>query len=193
MRDLAMNLNWTPPTLSTPRLTLRPVTLADVDSIFAYASNSNMTRYTLWETHSSTRDTVSFIEEYARGRYLEKMPDPMAICRTEDPTWVIGTIGCFWNKQSNRTMELGYALSEEFWGQGIVVEAARALLDYVFAAFEVERVQAHCFVENQASARVLEKLGMTLEGCHRSALFHRNRSWDLLMFSVLRSEWPGVG
>jgi len=102
---------------------------------------------------------------------------------------VIGTIGCRWANRNNRCMEMGYALGEPHWGKGIIVESARGLLNVVFRDYEVERVQAHTFAENVASARVLEKLAFTFEGTHRSALFHRGRFWDLKMYSILRGEW----
>jgi ribosomal-protein-alanine N-acetyltransferase len=68
-------------------------------------------------------------------------------------------------------------------------EAARALLDYVFANTNVERVQAHSMAENVPSQRVMQKIGMRHEGRLRSALFHRGRFWDMEMYSILRGEW----
>ena len=59
----------------------------------------------------------------------------------------------------------------------------------MFRAFDVERVQARCKVENVASARVMEKLGMRYEGTLRSLVFHGGRYWDVEYRSVLRGEW----
>lgn len=86
-------------------------------------------------------------------------------------------------------MELAYAIGEPYWGKGIVAEASRACIDYAFREFDVTRVQAHCKTENELSARVMQKVGMTFEGTFRSAIFHRNRHWDLHSYSVLREEW----
>ena len=86
-------------------------------------------------------------------------------------------------------MEFGYALAEPFWGRGLVVEASRALLRFVFTEYAVERLQARVFVGNDASERVLQKLGFTREGVMRRSVFRRGQWWDLIMYSMLRSEW----
>ncbi len=86
-------------------------------------------------------------------------------------------------------MELGYWLAEPFWGKGYVVEGCRALLTHVFAEYKPVRVQARVIEGNEASARVLAKLGFHEEGTLRKFLFRRGRQEDVRMFSVLREEW----
>ncbi len=181
---------WQPPTLETGRLILRAIGESDLDGLFAYASNPNVTRYTLFETHQTLDDTRVFLTERVWPAYAERMISPLAICFKSDPQRLIGTVGCFWSTEANKTMELGYVLAEEFWGRGIVAEAARALVDQVFSTSDdLVRVQAHCMAENLASARVMQKLGMTFEGTLRQATFRRGRSWDMCIYSVLREEW----
>src|SRR5260221_10404862 len=183
-----MPIDWRPPRLETPRLILRGIEESDADAVFAYASSPTITRYTLWDSHKDMNDTIAFVRDYAMAGYLEKLPDPYAICLKSDPDRVIGTLGASWAKRTNRCMELGYVLSEAYHGQGIVPEAARAMLGHLFAAYEVERVQAHCMTPNVASARVMQKIGMTFEGTLRSSLFHRGAFWDMHMYSILRRE-----
>ncbi len=187
-----MSTDWRPPTLETPRLILRPLSESDAEGIFRYASNPNVTLYTLFETHRDLGDTFAFLRDFAMKHYEAELPGPYGICFGDEPANLLGTIGCFWATRPNRTMELGYAIAEEFWGRGIVAEASRAVISHVFANYEVVRLQAHCMAENTASARVMEKLGMTFEGRLRQATFRRGRSWDMLIYSVLRSEWPGA-
>src|SRR5258707_12876567 len=103
-----MSIAWCPPTLETARLLLRALSVEDVDSVFAYASNPVVTRFTLWDAHKDRSDTLEFVRDYSLMRYVEKQPDPLGICFKEDPQRVIGTLGCFWNTRLNRTMELGY-------------------------------------------------------------------------------------
>ena len=184
-----MGVDWRPPQLQTSRLVLRGLEESDVDAIFAYASSPTITRYVLWETHANKEATPAFLRDHVMPHYLERVPEPYGICLKESPQIVIGTVGCFWNKHANRTMDMGYVLSEAHHRRGIVAEAARAVLDYVFANTDVERVQAHSVAENVPSQRVMQKIGMTREGCLRSALFHRERFWDVEKCSVLRAEW----
>jgi [ribosomal protein S5]-alanine N-acetyltransferase len=182
--------DWQPPTLTTSRLILRTIKESDLDGLFAYASNPNVTRYTLFETHQSLDDTRAFLRDRVWPAYAEKHASPLAICFKNRPDRLIGAIGCFWASRPNKTMELGYVIAEEFWGRGIVAEAAKALLDNTFATYhDVVRIQAHCMAENLASARVMQKIGMKFEGTLRQAVFRRGKSWDMLMYSALRHEW----
>jgi ribosomal-protein-alanine N-acetyltransferase len=169
---------------------LRPFDDSDAKGLFEYASNPNVTRFTLWDAHRSLDDTRAFVSDYARSRYLEGVPEPLGI-ELKEAGRLVGALGCYWASRRDRCMELGYWVAEPYWGQGVAVEAARALLRHVFAAYEVERVQAHYIEGNHASGRVMEKLGLAFEGVRRHALFHRGRFWDLYHYAALRDEWKG--
>lgn len=82
-------------------------------------------------------------------------------------------------------MELAYAIAEEYWGKGLVAEAAQAVIDYCFKEFSLKRIQARCKTENKASARVMEKVGMAYEGTLKSAIFHRSRFWNMHYFAKI--------
>jgi ribosomal-protein-alanine N-acetyltransferase len=181
--------DWRPPTLTTDRLVLRPFEDADAGPLFAHASNPNVTRFTLWDHHKSINDTLAFVRDYARCRYLEGTPEPYAITLASDPDHLpVGALGCFWASQPNATMELGYWLAEPFWGRGLVVEACRAVLAHAFAECGPERMQARVIAGNDASRRVLDKLGFSYEGTMRSSLFRRGAFEDVMYFSLLRGE-----
>jgi [ribosomal protein S5]-alanine N-acetyltransferase len=184
-----MTSAWRPPTLETPRLILRAIGEADAEAIFRYAGNPKVTEFTLFETHRGLEDTLAFIRDIAFPQYAAHL-GPFGICWKQDPATVLGTVGCRWATEVNKTMELGYAIAEEFWGRGLTVEAARAVIGYVFANYDVVRVQAHCMTGNVSSERVMQKLGMVFEGKLRQATFRRGKSWDMVIYSVLRSEWP---
>ena len=79
--------------------------------------------------------------------------------------------------------------SGRWWQQGYCTEAARAMLDYAFAALDLNRVQARHLTRNPASGRVMQKAGMTYEGVLRQAIFRWNRFDDLAIYSILRSEY----
>jgi RimJ/RimL family protein N-acetyltransferase len=82
-------------------------------------------------------------------------------------------------------------LARRLWGQGIVAEAARVVVDTAFRDPDVYRVWAVCDVENRASARVMEKVGMTHEGVLRKWILHPNISpypRDVLCYARIRSD-----
>ncbi|MBA4187275.1 MAG: GNAT family N-acetyltransferase [Planctomycetaceae bacterium] len=180
--------DWRPPTLTTARLTLRPFEEADAEPLFEYARNPNLTRFTLWDHHRTPSETVAFVRDYARLRYREGMAEPYAITLTPNPK-PIGACGCFWASEPNQTMELGYWVAEPFWGRGIAVEASEAIIQLAFRTYEPERLQARVIAGNHASARVLEKLNFRYEGTLRASLLRRSRFDDVMIYSLLRSEW----
>jgi ribosomal-protein-alanine N-acetyltransferase len=187
-----LNIDWKPPTIETPRLILRALDIDDAVDIFLFSSNPRMTRYTLWNTHETINDSRQFLSDYPVSRYANCEPDPIAIVLKDDPIRsVVGTIGCFWAPKKDAVMELGYNLAEPYWGRGIIVEAATALIDFVFREYAVERIQARVLQGNESSGRVAEKLGMTFEGTLRSFLVVRGERVDVGYYSLLRKEWSG--
>lgn len=177
------NKIWQPPTFETSRLILRPIQLADAEGIFAYAKNPNVCKYTLWETHHSVQDSLSYIKDYIFDYYSKGVPEPFGVVLKENPQTVIGTVGCFWTSKQAKAMELAYAIGEEHWGKGLVAEASQAVMNYCFKEFSLKRIQARCKVENKASRRVMEKIGMTYEGTLKSVIFHRNKFWDMAYYA----------
>lgn len=89
----------------------------------------------------------------------------------------------------NNKAEIGYALAPWHWKNGYTTEAARMLIDHLFKNTEIERVEARCKTFNIASARVMEKVGMTYEGTLRSHTFYNGMYYDMKFYSILRSEW----
>ena len=89
---------------------------------------------------------------------------------------------------SRYTGAVGYWLGERFWGQGIATGALAAFLEYIWATFDVHRLQAEVFSWNAASARVLEKNGFTREGTRRRAIFKDGELIDEWMYTLFRDE-----
>jgi len=81
------------------------------------------------------------------------------------------------------TGELGYWLSEDFWGQGVVSEAVPAVTEYCFEKYALRRIFAEPYANNPASARVLEKAGFTLEGRLKNNVFKNAQILDSLLYA----------
>lgn len=175
------------PELKTDRLLLRAISRDDAPSIFDYAKDPDVSKTVTWQAHKSIDDTLQFIENYVLKNYANGVPDSFAIAFKEEPQRVIGTVG-FFNRSVPHCMEMGYVLGRDHWGRGLVTEAAATAIDWLFDAFPIQRLQAHCLAENRASSRVMEKLGMHFEGCWRGALRHRDYIRDVHWYSLLRSD-----
>jgi ribosomal-protein-alanine N-acetyltransferase len=89
-----------------------------------------------------------------------------------------------------RSVEIGYWLGREHWGRGVASEAVRAMTDWAFATWDVNRVWAAVFAWNPASARVLEKAGFELEGRLRKAATKDDQAVDELIYAVVRDGTP---
>lgn len=98
----------------------------------------------------------------------------------------IGSVGIF--RQSNihsRTAELGYYLSQEYWGRGLMTEAVKSACDYVFKNSDIIRIYAEPFARNSASCKVLEKAGFTCEGTLRSNAVKNGTVEDMKMYALI--------
>ena len=170
---------WLPPILETSRLILRPIEISDAESIFSYAKNPNVSKFTIWEPHQTIKYSLKYINDYIFDSYNKGVPEPLGITLKGNPQKVIGTVGCFWTSRQSKAMELVYAIGEEHWGKGFVLESSQVLMEYCVKEFSLKRIQARCKSENKASARVMEKLGMAYEGTLKSSIFHRHKFWDI--------------
>jgi len=103
----------------------------------------------------------------------------------------VGGVGLYPGKDIfHRSAEIGYWLSEQYWGRGIVTEAVRAVTMYGFETFGVMHIFAGIFERNVGSRRVLEKAGFELEGRLRMHATKDGETMNDLFFGIVR---PGVG
>lgn len=174
------------PELETSRLRLRRLTLDDADAMHAYASDPKVAALTTWDAHGSIDETRAFLRS-AQQMYGLAVGGPWGIV-VRDEGRLIGTIGLQHTPYARRA-DLGYAIARDQWGRGITVEAACAVLDWAFVATDLNRIQAWCAVENRASERVMQKLGMTHEGTLRQYVWLKGRAWDVQLYRMLREGW----
>lgn len=188
-QDIFRNLT----TVETERLLLRKMTLDDAEDMFEYASNPEVAKYTTWNAHQSIKDSKFFLETVVE-RYKNRQITDWGIVHKEDGK-LIGTCGFVeWPLAHNRA-EIGYALSQKYWRQGYTSEAVGAIIKFGFQTMNLNRIEARCEVENIASARVMEKVGMQFEGILRQHIFTKGKYCDLKIYSILRQDffWETYG
>ena len=100
-----------------------------------------------------------------------------------------GTIGFHSLDLVNNSANIGYWISKEFEGRGIITNCCRSLIDHLFNVLELNRVQINCNIENARSRAVPERLGFTLEGIQRDAEKLQDRYGDWAIYSLLIDEW----
>ncbi len=149
-----------PEELTTQRLLLRKPRLADAAPLFAaYTCDPEVVRYVTWRAHASEADTRGFLEHCLK-EWAADHSYPYAICRPQAPELPFGMIH---PRRRAASVEFGYVLAKAEWGRGYMSEALQALADWVLAQPGIVRAEAFCDAENIASARVMEKAGMTFE------------------------------
>lgn len=175
-----------PELFETTRYILRRVKVSDAQLIFdGYAKDPKVTRFLGWKPHSSNVDTTAFLNiataEWDRGTGF-----PVIAFHRERPNELIGM---FHPHLMGHQVTYGYVLRATAWGQGAASEIMTWLVDHALSHPEIFRVEAFCDVENRASARVMEKAGMTFEGVLRRYFLHPNISdtpRDCMMYAKVR-------
>lgn len=174
-----------PETVQTQRLLLRRPRPSDADAIFQeYAQDREVTRYVMWVPHASVETTRAFIAN-CDAQWISSKAFTYAITRQEGGK----AIGMIDFRPTGQRADFGYVLARPHWGQGLMPEAASALIAIALAQPSIFRVQATCDVENRASARVLEKAGLSREGILRRYIVHPNISAeprDSLLYAITR-------
>lgn len=146
--------------IRTPRLTLRPITTADLATTHAYAGDLENTRFMMFLPYADEAETAAFLLD-AQAQWRMDAPEryEFAVCLEGAH---IGGLTLY--MQEDRTeAELGWVLHKAYWRKGYVTEAALALMDFA-RSLGVTRIFACCDSENVASYRTMEKLGMRLCG-----------------------------
>ncbi|EPE05721.1 gcn5-related n-acetyltransferase [Ophiostoma piceae UAMH 11346] len=173
------------PLLRLSRCILRPYTASDAPSLAQAANNAKIARWMRNAfPHPYTRkDAETWIP-------IARTPSPMrdlAICSL-DGTTIMGGIGLKADGDIKyRTMEVGYWLGEDFWGQSIATEAVMAFCEWAFAAFpKLLRIEAEVFEGNDASTHVLEKAGFDFEARHRQCIEKMGVVLDALIYCRFR-------
>ncbi len=174
------------PTLQIRRLTLRPFEVEDAPAVQALAGVPEVALTTqnipypyedgmaeAWiATHSPNWDSRKFL----------------AVAISSESDGLVGAVSLHLEAEHRRG-ELGYWVAVPFWNRGYATEAAGALIEYGFTELDLNRIQARHMTRNPSSGRVMEKLGMKLEGIHRQHVVAHGEVEDVAMYAILRSNY----
>jgi RimJ/RimL family protein N-acetyltransferase len=176
------------PSLETKRLVLRALDHGDAPAVAARAGDKRVARYLIsvpspYPIALAMRWITARVAWWRQGRGIT-----LAIARRETPADLIGSVSLR-RYLRDRRAELGYWLGADTWGNGFATEAAGAMVDFGFGELGLERIYAQVLDGNDASCRVLDKLGMSNEGVRRRHIRKGKRLCDVVMFGMLRDEW----
>ena len=173
--------------LTTERLILREFRAGDWAAVLAYQSKPLYLRYYAWteRTPEAVRDFVQMFLDHQQAQPRIKFQLAVTLKASGE---LIGNCGLRLDRPDAHLGDIGYELDPAHWGHGYATEAARAMVALGFGEFGLHRIWSWCVADNVGSARVLEKLGMRLEGRLRQHEYYKDRYWDTLMYGVLAEE-----
>ena len=164
---------------------LRPWKISDLDNLVKYANNWNIAKNMTdqFPFPYSEKDGKAFIE-------MATKDDPIHIFAIDIDGQAVGGIGIHpQNDIHRKNAELGYWLAEPFWGQGVISNAIKLIVDFAFETYAINRVFARPYGTNIASQKVLEKNNFVLEGKFDQVLIKDNLLLDELVYAIRRENW----
>ncbi len=174
--------------LRTRRLLLRDFKEDDWEAVHVYASDPEVVKFMPWgpntedQTKEFIKKAIKFQEERPRQHF------ELAAVLKDDGA-LVGGCGLNVLSATDRTGYIGYCYNRLYWSAGLATEAAEALVLHGFEQLGLHRIWATCDPQNLASARVLEKVGMTREAQLRENVWVRGKWRDSLVYAILDREW----
>jgi [ribosomal protein S5]-alanine N-acetyltransferase len=174
------------PELATERLRLRAPLASDAAALLGVLGDPEVTRYHSTPTLTTLAEAQTALDRLQR-RYHARDAIRWAIELVEHGE-MIGTIGLLRFDFEHRRAEVGYEIARRSWGRGLAAEAAAAVIRYGFSVLGLHRIEAGVLPGNDASVRVLQKLGFLEEGPRRDYLHSQGRFHTFRWFSLLEAD-----
>jgi RimJ/RimL family protein N-acetyltransferase len=176
-------------TIAMPRVVLRPIVMGDVAAAVDALQHKHVSQWLLNSPHPyGAGDAEAFFARMFEHEQKTGEPPPFAITLRGKSDRMMGCIGMHLTQRHKRA-EMGYWLHPSLWGQGLVLEAVLGVFHAGFDGAGLLRISAGHFPGNEASARVMQKAGMTREGCLRKYLVKDGQSLDEIIYSITSEEW----
>lgn len=172
--------------IETKRLILRRFAEDDCEDMFKWASNRKVVKYLSYYPHKNIDETKKILELWI-DQYSKPDRYNWAI---EYNGCVIGNVDVVLQDDKCFSCHLGWQIDVPYWNMGIMTEAAGAVVDYLFGKVGYDRITSGHDTRNIGSGRVMQKIGMTLEGTFRRYVYQKDGSiGDVNYYAILKSDW----
>lgn len=173
--------------ITTSRLIIRPFTPADEDDMFDFESRDDVARY-LFNEPRTRADNAEELAKRVTQTKLENDGDTLLLAVDYNGT-VIGYVLLTLLSRDNSQGEFGYVFHPEYQGKGLASEAAVEILRLGFETLNLHRIIGRCDPRNDASARLMERLGLRKEAHFRELEIFKGEWGDEFTFAMLKNEW----
>ena len=169
-------------TIETERLILRAWSPEDAEQMFEYARTPLVGPAAGWKPHASIDETRDYLQHT-----IEKGDTWALVLKSE--ARVIGSVGLH-RKDLETAREIGYVMHPDYWGNGYMTEAVKAVTRFAFDELHLDLIQVGHFPENARSRSVIQKCGFQYEGTlRRSYEIYDGTVKDECRYSMTREEW----
>lgn len=186
--ETAVSTDWRQslPALTNGRVTIRDLRMSDARSLFAMLTTHEVARFI-----SPPPTTVEGFERFIAWTHRRR-EEGTYVCFAIVPDGYDDAVGIIQVRQIEPgwgTAEWGFAIGSPFWGTGAFIESARMVVDFVFDAVGVHRLEARATIRNGRGNGALAKLGAVKEGLLRKSFFRDGRYVDQVMWSIIKEDW----
>lgn len=171
--------------LETERLVIRPFCGADAhDMFYNWANSSHVTRFLTWPVHETVADSEEILNAWVKDY---ENPKNFNWCiEWKENHQAIGNISVVHMNEEIEEAEIGYCIGEEYWKKGIMTEALKAVMGFLFEEAGLNRVCARHDTNNPNSGRVMKAAGMLYEGTMRQAGKNNMGICDYSLFAITK-------
>lgn len=174
--------------IETKRLILRKFTMQDAEPMYKnWHSDSEVTKFLTWKPVENLDETKKLLE-----MWISSYKDDNFYQWTIELKEVSEPIGSITAGNINEDVEkitIGYAIGKKWWNCGIMTEALKAVIDFLFSKVHVNRIDSRHDPKNISSGRVMQKCGLKYEGTLRKNEVNNTGIVDSCIYSILRDEW----
>jgi [ribosomal protein S5]-alanine N-acetyltransferase len=178
--------------LQTERLKLQELFLTDLDAIHELHSLPKIDQYNTLGIPDSINTTEILLVGWLEQQKAVPRMSYIFCIRSVDTNQFVGLMALNLGKPNFKIAEVWYKIHPSYWRQGYTTEALTVLLKFGFSELGLHRIEAGCAVENIASIKVLEKVGMTREGRKRKVLPIRGEWIDNYFYAILETEFGKI-
>lgn len=175
--------------LHSKRLLLRSISIINLYDLYQLQSNEQVARYNTIGIPTDVNFTQTLIENAVNDTTAFDKTNFWWGITLKGTNQFIGEIGLNLSVTKYKSGEVFYGLHPDYWGNGYATEALEIILTYGFVDLALHRISAGVATGNEASIKLLERVGMVREGKHRKILPIRGEWWDNYDYAILEEDF----
>jgi RimJ/RimL family protein N-acetyltransferase len=184
--DIPFGWHFGLPAISGEKVTLREIRKNDAPALLAMLTSEEVAEFV-----SPLPRTVEGFEGFIAEAHHERTRGN-SFCYGVVPRGYEDAMGLFQVRQLEPgfgSAEWGFAIGSPFWGRGLFVESAKAVIDFSFGVVGVQRLEARSIASNGRGNAALRKVGAVPEGTLRRSFQRNGRYFDQILWSILKDDW----